>query len=63
MTNYVIDVPALGVSGASLPTQIDLPGRTWTDVYIGADLPVSAGQTAASYAATYTITFTYLNCP
>lgn len=62
MTNYVIDIPALGIA-ASLPTSIDLPNRTWVDVYIGADLPVGAGQAAGDYSATYTATFTYLGCP
>ncbi len=63
MTNYKIDVPALGISDAALPTQIDLPDRTWVDVDVGANIPVSSGQTAGSYTANYTITFTYLNCP
>lgn len=62
MTNYMIDIPVLSIT-ASLPTQIDLPDRTWVDVDLGADLPVSAGQAAGDYSAAYNVTFTYIGCP
>jgi hypothetical protein len=62
MTNIVVDIPQIPFAG-TLPTQINLPERTWVDVYIGADLNVNAGQAAGNYSGTFDVTFTYLNCP